>query len=161
MKLKLEVEDNLNELVQDCINEVQDWFYRKIKELKNIEKVDHQTIESLIDTLNYNGSLHSIIDTNVPIYTHELDTLYYLHKYKLEEAFEDCGIGDKSDYENSENAPLGFEGVAIFCYLELKVNEWLTSTGWFNNEFRPKNDDGTFQDIGFQEWFSSKYWSVE
>ena len=140
MKLKLDVEDNLNELVQDSIQEIKEWFSYEVKN-KNIEKEDYYNIDSLIDALNYNGSLSEIIDTNVPIYTHELDTLYYLHKYKLEEAFEDCGIGEKSDFENSENCPLGFEGVAIYCYLEREVLDWLSSE--------------------FENWFSAKYWSVD
>tara|TARA_Y100000310_G_C20346770_1_gene652370 strand:- start:9 stop:422 length:414 start_codon:yes stop_codon:yes gene_type:complete len=137
MKLKLEVEDNLNELVQDCIQEVKEWFSYEI-ENKNIEKEDYYNIDSLIDALNYNGSLTQIIDVNVPIYTHDLDTLYYLHKHKLEDAFFNCGIGEKSDFEKS---PLGFEGVAIYCYLELEVLEWLSSE--------------------FENWFSSKFWSVD
>lgn len=138
MKLKLEVEDNLNELVQGAIDEIKEWFEYEINHNKNIEKVDFEDVDSLIDALNYNGDLHQIIDSSVPVYTHELDTLYYLHKHKLEEAFENMGIGDKSEYEN---APLGFEGVAIFSYIEQEVNTWISSE--------------------FEEWFSGKFWEVE
>ena len=61
-----------------------------------------------------------------------------MHKHKLNEAFENMGIGERSEYEN---APLGFEGVAIFSYIEEQVNLFLYN--------------------GFDEWFSAKYWSVE
>ena len=134
----IEVNDSLSELVQCAIDEVKYWFDYEIKNSKNIEKVDFEDVDSLIDALNYNGDLHQIIDSSVPVYTHELDTLYYLHKHKLNEAFENMGIGERSEYEN---APLGFEGAAIFCYIEEQVTMYLYN--------------------GFDEWFSAKYWSVE
>jgi len=137
MKLKIEIEDNLNELVLGAIQEVKEWFSYEI-ENKNIEKVDYTSTDELIDAINYNGDLHQIIDGSVPVYTHELDTLYYLHKHKLNEAFENMGIGERSEYEN---APSGFEGVAIFSYIEEQVIMYLYN--------------------GFDEWFSAKYWSVE
>ena len=137
----IEVNDSLSELVQGAIQEVKYWFDYEIKNSKNIEKADFENVDSLIDALNYNGDLHQIIDSSVPVYTYELDTLFYLHKNKLIEAFENSGIGDRSEYENNENCPLGFEGVAIFSYIEEQVTMYLYN--------------------GFDEWFSAKYWSVE
>ena len=136
----IEVNDSLSELVQGAIDEVKYWFDYEIKNSKNIKKADFENVDSLIDALNYNGNLHDIVDSSVPVYTHELDTLFYLHKNKLIDAFENSGIGERSEYDNNENVPLGFEGVAIFCYIEEQVTMYLYN--------------------GFQEWFSTKYWEI-
>ena len=142
MKLKIEIEDNLNELVLGAIQEVKEWFSYEI-ENKNIEKDQpftggFETVDSLIDAINYNGSLNEIVDNTVPIYTHELKGLFFINEDALIEAFENMGWGKRSDFESG---PLGFEGVAIYCYIEQEVNNWLSSD--------------------FETWFSAKYWSIE
>ena len=153
----IKLNNSLDDLVLSAIEDIKE-FYNYSIESKSIVKSNEEPLEDIIEYIRYNGDLDSIIDNTVPIYTHELKGLFFINESALNEAFENSGIGNKSDFEDS---PLGFEGIAIYCYIEQEVNDWLNSSGWFNNPYRPKNDDGTFQELGFEEWFSSKYWSIE
>tara|TARA_R110000824_G_scaffold340888_1_gene527357 strand:- start:1410 stop:1937 length:528 start_codon:yes stop_codon:yes gene_type:complete len=137
IKHTIEVPNSLDDLVISAINDVKEWFKESVKD-KTINKVDFEnSLDEILEHINYNGSLNEIVDNTVPIYTYELKGLFFINEDALIEAFENSGIGNKSDFENN---PLGFEGVAIYCYIELEVNNWLSDN--------------------FEEWFSGKYWTV-
>jgi len=136
IKHTIELNNSLDDLVVMAINEVKEWFKYKV-ENKDIIKEDEPNIDDLIEHINYNGDLDQIIDGCVPIYTHELKGLFFINEDALIEAFENMGLGDRSDYENG---PLGFEGISIYCYIEHEVNYWLSDS--------------------FEDWFSSEFWTV-
>ena len=136
----IKLNNSLDDLVLMAIEDIKE-FYNYSIEKKSIIKSNEEPLEDIIEYIRYNGDLDSIIDNSVPIYTHELKGLFFINESALNEAFENSGIGNKSDYDNNENCPLGFKGVAIYCYIEQEVNEWLNSE--------------------FENWFSAKYWSIE
>jgi len=131
----IEIETDLNELEGAAIDEIKrsiEWFVSE----GAIEK-DAQ-VDDINERLEYDGTKHEVIDGTVPIYTHQLEALFYVHKYDLMDAFEDAGICTVDEVlKNPDSFVLGLEGVAIFCYIEQSVNAWI-------------NDD-------LEEWFSAKF----
>ena len=132
----IELKKSLDDLVVDAIHELQMWFKFEVEQ-KRINESDEENVDDLIEYLNHNGDLDQIIDGCVPIYTNELKGLFFINETALIEAFENMGLGNRSDFESG---PLGFEGVSIYCYIENSVNEWLNGN--------------------FEEWFSTKFWEV-
>ena len=134
----IELNNSLDDLVVSAIEAIKEWYRYEIKE-GNINKTDYDnSLDEILGVLNYNGALSEIVDGCVPIYTHELKGLFFINEDALIEAFENMGLGERSDYENG---PLGFEGATIYCYIENEVNYWL-------------NDN-------LEDWFSSEFWSIE
>ena len=133
---KIELNNSLDDLVVMAINEVKEWFKQSIED-KDILKSNDESLNDLIEYIRYNGDLDQIIDGCVPIYTHELKGLFFINEDALIEAFENSGIGVRSDFENG---PLGFEGTSIYSYIENEVNYWLSDS--------------------FENWFSSEFWTV-
>jgi len=119
MKRKIEIEDNLDEIVEDTIEEVKNLLLRYLE-----DNPDEEDLPDLYNDLDYDGSVHEIIDGAVPIYDKEIDDLFYLYGDLFERAFENAGIGDKTD----EGFPNGWKPGAIYCYIEDEVNKW-----WFND----------------------------
>lgn len=109
-KITIEIDDNLNDLVQDAIDGVKDLLKEYVEENKC------EDLPCLNNDLDYSGAVHEHIDGLVPIYFSQLDGLWYLHKDKLIEAYEDAGIGDDPTENNG--------GTAIYCFLMQKVQEW-------------------------------------
>ena len=110
MKLTVEIDDTLDERVQGAIDEVCELLENYIKENRPDSTPD------LYNDLDYSGSVHEIIDTSVPIYTQEIDDTWFLHANKLEEAYENAGIGTNP----RENDGM----VASYCYIEQQVADW-------------------------------------
>jgi hypothetical protein len=104
----IEIEDNLDEIVSSAKDDVKEEIKNYIEE--NHEKPDYSD-------LDYNGALHEIFDGAVPIYTGEINDLFYLYGNDFEEAFDNAGIGDKDD----EHWPMGWKPAAIYCYIEQEV----------------------------------------
>ena len=74
-----------------------------------------RTVTAEYDDFNEKNwiKFHEIADGNVPVYTSEIEGLWFLHRDKLEEAYEN-GSGGENPYEN--------DGVtAIFHYIYLHV----------------------------------------
>lgn len=70
--------------------------------------------------VDYSGRLHEIVDNAVPVYHSEIRDAWYLHGDRIEEAYENMGIGDNP----KENDGM----TALFCYIEQECQEW-----WHNN----------------------------
>lgn len=109
-KITIEIEDSLQDRVDAAIEEVKALLASYVRR----EKPDE--LPCLNNDLDYSGDVHTIVDSAVPIYTHEIDATWYLHGRDLEEAYETCGIG-QNPRENDGKA-------AIYCYIEQKVAEW-------------------------------------
>lgn len=111
-KRNVEIEDNLSEIIENTREELKEKVIEWIKE--NNEKPD------LYNDIDYDGSFHEIVDSAVPIYTGEINDLFYLYGNDFEEAFDNAGIGDKDD----DHWPMGWKAAAIYCYIEQEVAEW-------------------------------------
>ena len=110
MERTITVNDSLQDRTDDAITEVKELLL----EYCNDNKPD--SFPCLNSDLDYSGSVHEIVDSCVPIYYHEIDTAWYLHKDKLIEAYENAGVGDN---------PLENGGMsAIYFYIQDQVNEW-------------------------------------
>ncbi len=116
MKRNIEIEDNLQDYVDDAIDEV------KTELLNHLEQnPDTDSLPCLNNDLDYSGAIHEIIDGSVPIYTKEINDIFYLHGSDVEQAFDDAGIGEKKD---GEGWPMGWKVAAIYCYIEQEVAQW-------------------------------------
>jgi hypothetical protein len=107
----VEIEDNLSEIIESVQEDIKNLIIEYIKD--NQEKPD-------LSDLDYSGSVHEIIDGSVPIYTREIDGLFYLYGSEFEAAFDNAGIGEKED----KNWPMGWKPAAIYCYIEQEVYSW-------------------------------------
>ena len=131
----VEIETDLNELEGSAIDEIKrsiEWF------VSEGEIDDTMDVDDINDVLEYDGTKHEIIDGTVPVYTHQLEALFFVHKYDLMEAFEESGICTVDEVlKNPDSFQLGLEGVAIFCYIERSVNCWINYDleDWFNERF--------------------------
>ena len=112
MKRTIEIEDNLDEIVESLIDEVKELFRSYVSENSLTEG---DTPPDYGD-LDYSGSIHECVDSSVPIYTAEIDGLYYLYGDQFETAYDDAGLGDGREENHKQ--------VAIYCYLDAKVCEW-------------------------------------
>ena len=115
MKRTVEIDDTLQDCVDSAIEDVK-------SELENYLEQNPDTDETpcISNDLDYSGAIHEIIDGSVPIYTSEVNDIFYLHGDDVEQAFEDAGIGSKDD----KGWPSGWKPAAIYCYIEQKVHEW-------------------------------------
>lgn len=116
MKRTIELNDTLQERVDSAIEDVKAALLEYLKDNPDTEKTPDW------GDLDYSGTLHEIIDGAVPIYTHEIDTAFFLYGDTIETAFDNAGIGDKND----ENWPNGWKAAAIYCYIEQEVQEWFS-----------------------------------
>lgn len=110
-KRNVEIEDTLQERVDGAIEEVK-------QELKNYLDSNPETeaTPDISNDLDYSGAIHEIVDGSVPIYTKEIDDMWYLYSYRFEEAYDNAGVGD-NPRENNGMA-------AIYFYIDEKVHEW-------------------------------------
>ena len=114
MKRTIEIDDTLQERVDDAIEAVKDCLIDYLTD--NPDVTDTPCINNDLD---YAGTIHEIIDSAVPIYTNEIEGLWYLYKDEFVEAYDNVGFGDN---------PLENNGMtAIYCYLNAKVDEWYES----------------------------------
>ena len=136
----VEIETDLSELVASAIEEIKQSIEWLVSE--GDMEIDAD-VDDINEALEYDGTKHEIIDGTVPVYTYQLDALFYVHKWDLMEAFMDSGISTVEEIKaNPDSFILGLEGVAIFCYIEQEVNEWINDDleDWFNSKFGGQND---------------------
>ena len=123
MKRNIEIDDTLQERVDSAIEDVK-------AELLNYldQNPDTDEVPCISNDLDYSGAIHEIVDGSVPIYTSEIEGLWFLYGSEFEEAYEDAGCGE-NPRENNGMA-------AIYYYIDQKVREWY---------------DGNAEDV-FEEW---------
>lgn len=115
MKRTIEIEDTLQDHVDQCIEETKELLLDYIKDY------EPQDTPCLFNDLDYSGRFHEIVDSNTPIYYHEIDTIFYLHGHLCEEAFENCfGAEAKKD----EGWPCGWKAAAIYQYISDQTAAW-------------------------------------
>lgn len=117
MKVTIEIEDTLKETVDQAIEEVKDLLIDHLNADFNKEADIASDIDICLNNdLDYSGKVSEIIDGAVPIYTNEIEGLWYIYKDEFEEAYGHAGFGDN---------PLENNGMtAIYCYIQEAVNEW-------------------------------------
>ncbi len=118
MKRTIEIEDNLQDYVDSAIAEVREELESYLD-----SNPETESLPCLSNDLDYSGRIHEIVDGSVPIYTAEIEGIFYLYGSEIEEAFENAGIGEKED----KGWPCGWKAAAIYCYIEQKVGEWYNS----------------------------------
>lgn len=114
MKRTIEIDDTLESWVESAIEDVK-------SELENYlnNNPDTDSLPCINNDLDYDGAIHSIVDSSVPVYTHEIKTAWYLHGSELEEAYQNAGCGDN---------PMENDGMAaIYSYIMEKVQEWYSN----------------------------------
>lgn len=110
MKRTIEIDDTLQETVDQAISELKDCIRDYI-----FDNIDIDSL-CLSNDIDYDGRFHEIVDGCVPIYTDEIDGLWYLYKHEFVEAFENAGVdGDSRDNNGM---------VAIYYYIEQKCWDW-------------------------------------
>jgi hypothetical protein len=111
MKRTIEIDDTLDNRVESAIEDIKSELQNYLK-----ENPDTDSLPCLNNDLDYSGAIHSIVDSSVPVYTHEIKTAWYLHGSELEEAYENAGVGDN---------PMENDGMsAIYFFIMEKVQEW-------------------------------------
>lgn len=106
VKITVEIDDVLPECFERAVEETQDL----LKSYLNDYQPDGTPVISDLD------DFHSVIDSNVPIMTREIEGAWYLHGSELRQAYEDAGIGENPLENNGKTA--------IFLWIEQKVCEW-------------------------------------
>ena len=105
----MEIEDTLPDRVEVAIDEVKEELIRYLN-------ANNPDMTPELSDLDYSGTIHEIVDGCVPIYTHEIETTWYLHSRELQQAYWDAGVGD-NPRENDGMA-------AIYYYIDQQVREW-------------------------------------
>ena len=115
MKKQIEIDDTLAEIVAAATDDLEAMLKEYIEENKP------DSTPCLSNDLDYGGQFNELVDSAVPIYTHEIDTIFYLHRNRVEEAYDNAGIGNKNDDECTCS---DWRMVAIYCYIEQELGEW-------------------------------------
>ena len=110
MKRTVEIDDTLQDRVDSAISETEESL---MDYLSNYPETDSDLD---IEDLNCRGMIDQIIDGCVPVYYHEINTIWYLHGDRIEEAYENAGIGENP----RENSGM----TAIYLYISDKVYQW-------------------------------------
>ena len=134
----IEIETDLNELEGAAIDEIKRSIAWLVSEGYQFNRRNETLSDAINDRLEYDGTKHEIIDGCVPVYTHQLEALMFVHKWELMEAFNNAGICTVDEVlANPNSYVLGLEGVAIFCYIENSVNQWIQDDleDWFSSKF--------------------------
>lgn len=114
-KRTVEIDDTLDEIVESAVDDVKTELMNYLE-----QNPDTDQTPDIGNDLDYSGAIHEIVDSAVPIYTGEINDLFYLYGNEFEEAFDDAGIGGKDD----SGWPNGWKAAAIYCYIDQKVHEW-------------------------------------
>lgn len=110
-KRMIEVDDVLPGCVAEAIEETE----RELREYL-AENADCDKSPCLSNDLDYNGAIHEIVDSAVPIYTENIEAAWFLHGRELEEAYDNAGVGD--------NPRENYGTAAIYYYIYEKVAGW-------------------------------------
>lgn len=134
MKRTIEINDTLDENVESAIDSV------KTELMDFLEaNPDQDELPCLNNDLDYSGAIHEIIDGAVPVYTYNQKCLYFLYESELDEAFDNAGISTRDEAKDN------YIGMALYCYISDKVNEW------YNDEapslFEEWNNERTFTSV--------------
>ena len=114
MKKTIAIDDNIQEIIDDVIDEVKTALFEYLDDNPDIDETP-----CISNDLDYSGRIHEIIDGAVPIYTSDINDIFYLYGDEMEAAFDNAGMGNKDD-----KWPCGWKAAAIYCYIQQEVFEW-------------------------------------
>lgn len=115
MKRTIEIDDTLQDRVAFAIADVRELLITYLANNPDVTETP-----CLHNDLDYDGSVHEIVDLSVPVYHHEIDTMFFLHGNRIENAFENAGFGSKDD----EQWPNGWKAAAVYSFIMEEVCEW-------------------------------------
>jgi hypothetical protein len=102
------MKQHLNERINMAKEELKDWI--------DEQKASHKSKAKIKDSDDFTEQLDSIADSNCPIYTWEIDEIWFVNKTELVEAYENAGYGDN---------PLENNGMtAIYFYIRQMLNDY-------------------------------------
>jgi hypothetical protein len=133
MERQVTIDDTLEERVQTAKDELKNLL------TEYLEQNDVDDLPCLNNDIDYDGRFHEMVDSNVPIYTSEINDTWYLYKNALEKAYDDAGVGEDSLENNGMSA--------IYFYIQQECNEW-----WNNNaqdvfdEWKEENEDDSTEE---------------
>ena len=111
MKRTIEIDDTLEDRIDSAIVDVKDTLEEYLK-----DNPDTDSVPCISNDLDYSGAIHEIVDSSVPVYTKEIEDIWFMHKRELLEAYELAGIGTNPQ----ENDGM----TAIYCLIDHKIREW-------------------------------------
>jgi len=132
MKIQVEMEDNLQEILAKIQEGIKEELLRFIK-----SNPDYEKVPDFLTELDDSGVIREIIDNYVPRNTKEIKDLWYLYGEKFEQSFDLAGLGDKND----KDWPLGWKPAAIFTYLQDQCYEWYDNNATLIVQKYKKNQD--------------------
>jgi hypothetical protein len=110
-KRNVEMNDDLDERVKGAIDEVKN----ALESYLNVNP-DINTLPDLANDLDDDGTISEIVDSAVPVYTKDINDLWYLYSREFEEAHFNAGISDNPRENNGMSA--------IYCYIYDQVYDW-------------------------------------
>lgn len=117
MQRAITINDDLEEILDKLKSRVSDELLAYIKQNpSNIKKGGVIKAPDIDNDLNYDGYLNQVVDEAVPIYDQQIKDLWYLYESEFESAYENAGIGDKSEKN--------WKACAVYCYLFEKLRTW-------------------------------------
>ena len=146
MKRTIEIDDDLDERILTCKQELLDDFIEFLDDTPDIDDFDTYYQQQGCD------AVHEIADSNTPIYHSDIDGLYYLYSGDFDEAFDNAGCYGKGE------KPDNYKQVSIYFYLSEKtfdfmreLEEWFKDNyadfAWKNNKIRRSGVIKTLKDI--------------
>lgn len=124
MKRTIEIEDDLDERIASCKQELLDNFIEYLDE-------DSPDIDDF-DTYYQNqgcDAAHEIADSNTPIYYSNIDDLYYLYGDEFDEAYKNAGC--------YSDPPDNYRQVSIYFYLSEKTFDFMRELeDWFDDNYK-------------------------
>ena len=105
MKRQIEIDDTLQSDLDGITEEILDLATDYLKDNPDTEWSDPS---DMMSDLDYNGGIHEIVDSAVPIYYSNIDDLRYLYGREFDQAYADAGIGDGTEDNHA--------AVTIYCY---------------------------------------------
>ena len=127
-KRNVVINDDLQERIDGVIEEVESLIKDFLKENKDWEGDNFE----LYDELEYDGRISELIDSAVPIYYSDIDSLWFLYKSEFTEAYINAGAGDNPMYDN------GLLG--IYLFIEEQVNDWFFNI-LDNHDYRGEEEE--------------------
>lgn len=131
-QITITLDDTLQDLVNSAISDVETLLQ------EYLEREQPDETPCLSNDLDYDGAVHQIVDSAVPIWNTEIKTAWYLHEDELEEAYENAGVGENPRDNNGM--------AAIYYYISDKVAEWYEENAdeifesWYDDQ-QAENDD--------------------
>ena len=111
----VKIDDTLDEIIESLKEDMKNMVEEYLNDNPDLDEAP-----DLFNDLDYDGRYHELIDSSVPIYTSEINDLFYLYGNDFEDAFDNAGIGEKDD----DKWPSGWKAAAIYCYLDQEIGQW-------------------------------------